>query len=63
MPTGTPGVLRGRIDGAAGAGKPGGAAGSPVKGSPHGDGPGATGAERGRAGDADPAGWSITGGS
>src|SRR5262249_28105779 len=33
--------------------KPDGAAGPVVRGSPHGDGPGATGTERGRAGDAD----------
>src|SRR6516165_1105118 len=35
-----------------GASKPGGAAGPAVRGSPYGDGPGTTGAERGRAGDA-----------
>src|SRR5215471_21674260 len=41
------------MDTATGAWKPGGAAGPAVRRSPHGDGPGATGTERGRAGDAD----------
>src|SRR5512140_2788736 len=47
------GVPGGRIDGVTGVSKPGGAVGPAVRGSPYGGGPGATGAERGRAGDAD----------